>query len=45
MLKCTYINDSAILTSLSAYTIYILFKFKVMMIKKRNAKSYEMKLH
>ena len=39
MLKHTYISDSARLTHLSLYTIYILFKFKVMMSKERKAKS------
>lgn len=33
MLKCAYISDSALLTRLSVYTTYILFEFKVLMIK------------
>lgn len=45
MLKCTYTSDSAILTCLSEYTIYILFRFKVIMTKEKDAKSYEIKLH
>lgn len=40
-----HLNDSAILTSLSVHTIHILFKFKVIRMKERNAKSCEMKLH
>ena len=43
MLKCTYRSDSARLTHLSVYTIYILFK--VMMIKEQNAESEKIKLH
>lgn len=40
-----HLNDSAMLTCLSVYTVHILFKFKVIMMKERHAKSWEVKLH